>query len=183
MWPGRTSPRWVAASVVVSLLFLGAWSLLTGAPVVGPAHDLGGVAVDNAGFEAHEVAVQVFRDPVGGEPTRVTAETLTVPAGDYPTPTGDGGVATGMGRAGRARLASGWENPGDFDVRVRLVGRETWATIDLGAADRANDDAWWVDLLDRHDGFEEIECFGVRAVVDTTEPAGVAVSTTSCGVV
>jgi hypothetical protein len=179
MYPGRTSPGWVAIGVVTSLAFFAGWVLLTGAPVAGPAHDLGGVAVDNVGFEPRTVEVQVFRDPVAGSPERVAATTVTVPAGDHPTP-GEDGVATGISVAGRTTVDSGWENPGNFDVRVRLAGREPWATVDLGAVDRANDEAWWRDVLDRYDDFEEIECFGVVAVVDATERAGVDARATTC---
>lgn len=65
-------------------------------------------------------------------------------------------------------------------MRARLDGRDTWATVDLGAADRANDEAWWRDLLDRYDDFEKIECFGVTALVDRTEPGGVEARATNC---
>lgn len=180
MWPGRTSPRWMVAGLLTSLAFFAGWVLLTGAPVAGPAHDLGGVAVDNMGFESHEVEVEVYRDPVAGSRERVARETLTVPAGDYPTPTGDSGSASGIGVAGHASLEPTWENPGNFEVRVRLAGREPWATVDLGAADRANDEPWWHDLFDRYDRYEEIECLRVSAIVDTTEPAGVEASATRC---
>lgn len=180
MWAGRTSPGWVVVGVITSLAFFAGWVLLTGAPVAGPAHDLGRVAVDNTGFEAHEVEVEVYRDPVPGSRERVARETLTVPAGDYPTPAGDSGSASGIGVAGRATLEPTWDNPGNFDVRVRLAGREPWATVDLGVVDRANDEAWWRDLLDRYDRFEEIECLGVSAIVDESEPAGVEASATRC---
>lgn len=159
---------------LVGVAAFAGFALLTGTPLVGQSHTPEAVAVDNPGLEPRTVEVQVRRD---GE--TLVDRSLEAPAADYPTPTGNDSVATGVGVAGTVSVTDGWSGAGVYTVRARLAGRDAWATVDLRAVDEANDEPWWYPGRD----YEETECYAVRVLVGTDDPAGVSARPAHCGVV
>ena len=144
-----------------------------------PTHALEGVAVSSAADEPTQIDIQVHAE--GGD-RLVVNRTVDVPARTTDlTPQGDG-VQTGFSMAGQTTVSSGWENPGEYVVRARLTGAESWSRLDLGAVDRANDPPSWQSLLLRY-RIEDRECFGVRVWVDETADTGVKISDTGCTVI
>jgi hypothetical protein len=169
----RRHPLLSLALTLVALVAFVGFALLTGTPVVGQSHTLEAVAVDNTGLEPRSVEVQVRR---GGQ--TLVHRTVEVPAAVSPTPTGNDSVATGIGVAGTATVTDGWSGAGVYTVRAQLVGRDAWVTVDLERVDERNDEPWW--HLGRD--YEGTNCYVVRVLVGTDDPAGVSARAANCGV-
>jgi hypothetical protein len=173
----RRRPLAVVVGLLLIVLVVG--SVIAGLALTGgdggsdPGHELDGLRLQNPLPEPHDVEIRVRRGPPGDR-TTVASTRVRVPAADVPTPTDDSGVASGVSAAGTVRPERTWSGPGTYVVDARQVGREAWATLDLGAVERADEAA--------RDG-TRVECYVAVVTVGTSsapDEPGVSVVDRPC---
>ncbi|MFA1612449.1 hypothetical protein [Halobellus rubicundus] len=164
-------------SVVVLALVL--FSAITGIGLVAPGepdHRLGGVSIATTENQSATVQIQVFSRSGA---VRVANRTVTVPPAEHDLTETESGAYSGFVSAGEVTITEGWIGSGNYVVRGRLAGAETWSRVRLGPVDLEQSPPWWVTVLDRYDVAER-ECFGVRAWISESAASGIELRVRSC---